>query len=55
MEHSIPSTFAQEVEMSLKEAEDFVFKAYYLHKKNPEGEWKNIHKEQKRLIEKIKK
>ncbi len=48
------NAFAQDAEMSLEEAEEFVFKACFLHKENPEEEWKKIHVEQERLIEKIK-
>lgn len=42
---------AQNAEMSLEEYEDFVFRAGFLHKSDPIGEWKRLSKKQERLIE----
>jgi aminopeptidase len=41
---------AQEADMSLKNYEDFVYKAVYCHKENPVAEWLAIHEEQDRII-----
>ncbi len=41
---------AQEGEMSLAEYEDFVFRAGHLHLADPVKHWKQVEKEQKRLV-----
>jgi aminopeptidase len=41
---------AQDAEMSLKEYEDFVYKAGHVHKPDPIKHWKKVHKEQQRLV-----
>jgi aminopeptidase len=40
---------AQEADMSLRDYEDFVYKAGHLHKKDPVKHWKKVHREQARL------
>jgi aminopeptidase len=42
---------AQDAEMSLREYEDFVFKAGLLHKRDPVAEWKKIAKQQQRVVD----
>lgn len=41
---------AQEAEMSLEEYEDFVFKACFVDRPDPVGEWKRVAKEQERIV-----
>ena len=41
---------AQEAELSLKDYEDFVYKAGHVHSGNPVQHWRKIHKQQERLI-----
>jgi aminopeptidase len=42
--------FAQDAEMSLREFEDFVYKACLVHEPDPIKAWKKISKEQQRLV-----
>jgi aminopeptidase len=46
--------YAQEADMSLRDYEDFVFKACFADKDDPVGEWQAIHDEQARLIDWLK-
>jgi aminopeptidase len=46
---------AQEAEMSLAEYEDFVFKAGFLDRPDPVGEWKELSKEQDRIAKMLSK
>ncbi|HEY4711656.1 MAG TPA: aminopeptidase [Dehalococcoidia bacterium] len=43
--------FAQDAEMSLREFEDFVYKACLVHEPDPIKAWKKISKEQQRLVD----
>ena len=43
--------FAQDAEMSLREFEDFVYKACLVHESDPIKAWKTIAKEQQRLVD----
>jgi len=47
--------FAQDAEMSLREFEDFVYKACLVHEPDPIRSWKRISKEQQRLVNWLKK
>ena len=42
---------AQDAEMSLREYEDFVFKAGLLHARDPVAEWQKIHKAQQKVAD----
>jgi len=43
--------FAQDAEMSLREFEDFVYKACLVHESNPINAWKKVSKEQQRVTD----
>ena len=43
--------FAQDAEMSLREFEDFVYKACLVHEPDPIEAWRNISKEQQRIVD----
>jgi aminopeptidase len=43
--------FAQDAEMSLREFEDFVYKACLVHEPDPINAWKKVSKEQRRLVD----
>jgi aminopeptidase len=42
---------AQDAEMSLREYEDFVFRAGLLHKRDPVAEWKKVAKQQQKVVD----
>ena len=44
------SAHAQDAEMSLRDYEDFVYRAGHLHEDDPVAFWKNVEKEQERLV-----
>lgn len=46
---------AQDAEMSLRDYEDFVFRAGKLHKKDPVAEWKKLGKQQQKLADRLEK
>jgi aminopeptidase len=48
------NAYAQEAEMSLTEFEDFVFGATLCDQDDPIAAWKEVHKEQNKLIRKLK-
>jgi len=43
--------FAQDAEMSLRELEDFIYKACLVHKPDPIKAWRKISKEQQRVVD----
>jgi aminopeptidase len=47
--------FAQDAEMSLREFEDFVYKACLVHEPDPIKAWKKISREQQRIVNWLKK
>jgi aminopeptidase len=46
--------FAQDAEMSLSEFEDFVYRACFLDDEDPIGRWKELSKQQERLVQWLK-
>lgn len=48
------NSYAQEAEMSLAEFEDFVFSATFCDQDDPVAAWKNIYRQQERLIGRLK-
>ena len=46
--------YAQEAEMSLTEFEDFVYGATFCDRKNPIAAWNKVHRDQEKLISKLK-
>jgi aminopeptidase len=46
--------YAQDADMSLREYENFVFKATFCDKDDPVSEWQKVHDEQERLVQWLK-
>jgi aminopeptidase len=42
---------AQDAEMSLRDYEEFVFRAGYLHKRDPVAEWRKIRRQQQKVVD----
>ncbi|UCH31390.1 MAG: aminopeptidase [Candidatus Bathyarchaeota archaeon] len=45
--------YAQDMEMSLAECKEYIYKAMYLDEKNPAKEWKRVAKGQKKMLKEV--